>query len=103
MSSRVVDCACSFYFQAVSAQATIRRNVVFNIPRAAINFNDGFGGGHLLTENLLFNTCRESSDHGAFNSWDRLPHVTTVGDGSTPSTVPAFTDASRNFIVANYA
>jgi hypothetical protein len=61
----------SFYFQAITAQTTLRRNVVFNIPRAAINFNDGFGGGNELTENLLFNTCRESSDHGAFNSWYR--------------------------------
>ena len=51
--------------------------------------------------NLLFNTCRESSDHGAFNSWDRLPFVTTVASG-TPSTIPAWTDAHHNLIVANY-
>jgi hypothetical protein len=29
----------SFYFQAITAQTTIRNNVVFNIPRAGINFN----------------------------------------------------------------
>lgn len=29
----------SFYFQATSAQTTIKNNVVFNIPRAGINFN----------------------------------------------------------------
>jgi hypothetical protein len=33
---------------------------------------------------------------------DRLPFVTTVADGSTPSTIPAFTEAHRNLIVANY-
>jgi hypothetical protein len=54
----------SFYFQAETAQCTLQNNIVFNIPRAAINFNDGFGGGSVLTQNLLFNTCRESSDHG---------------------------------------
>lgn len=27
----------SFYFQAITAQTTIRKNVVFNIPRAGIN------------------------------------------------------------------
>ena len=27
-----------------------------------------------------------SSDHGAINSWDRLPYVTDVRDGKTPST-----------------
>jgi hypothetical protein len=28
----------SFYFQAITAQTTLRHNLVFNIPRAAINF-----------------------------------------------------------------
>ena len=55
--------------QALSAQAVISHNIVYNIPRAAINFNDGFGGGAKIFRNLLFNTCRESGDHGAFNSW----------------------------------
>jgi len=93
----------SFYFQAETAQAIIKNNICFNIPRAAINFNDGFGGGNEITENLLFNTCRESSDHGAFNSWDRLPYITTIRDGVTPSTIPAFNNVHKNFIVANYA
>ena len=93
----------SFYFQAETARTTIRNNIVFNIPRAAINFNDGFGGGNEMTANLLFNTCRESSDHGAFNSWDRLPYITTVRDGKTSSSVPAINDMHHNFIVANYA
>ena len=30
----------SFYFQAITAETVIRHNVVFNIPRAGINFND---------------------------------------------------------------
>jgi len=92
----------SFYFQAETALATIEQNIVFNIPRAAINFNDGFGGGAEISQNLLFNTCRESSDHGAFNSWDRLPYITTIRDG-TPSTVPKVNNVHNNFIVANYA
>jgi hypothetical protein len=53
----------SFYFQAETALATITGNIVFNIPRAAINFNDGFGGGAEIAHNLFFNTCRESGDH----------------------------------------
>jgi len=56
-----------------------------------------------MTRNLMFNTCRESGDHGAFNSWDRLPYVTDVRKAGTPSTIPAFNEASFNFIVANYA
>jgi len=54
----------SFYFQAASCENTISNNIVFNIPRAAVNFEDGFGGGNELVHNLLYNTCRESSDHG---------------------------------------
>merc|ERR1712194_109874 len=92
----------SFYFQAETTLATLENNIVFNIPRAAINYNDGFGGGGVIRHNLLFNTCRESGDHGAFNSWDRLPYITTINDG-TPSTVPKRNDVHNNFIVANYA
>jgi len=91
----------SFYFQAITAQATITHNIAFNMPRAAINFNDGFGGGAEVNSNLLFNTCRESGDHGAFNSWDRLPYITNIRNG-TPSTVPAVNDVHHNMIVSNY-
>lgn len=28
------------------------------------SFDDGFGGANELKNNLLYNTCRESSDHG---------------------------------------
>ena len=68
----------SFYFQAKSCQNNIKGNIFFNGPRAGINFNDGFGGGSNVTENLIFNTCRESGDHGPFKSWDRQVHVTKV-------------------------
>ena len=39
-------------------------NIFFNGPRAGINFNDGFGGNSTIRKNLVFNTCRESGDHG---------------------------------------
>merc|ERR1712125_156196 len=71
------------------------------MPRAAININDGFGGGTVIESNLLFNTCRESGDHGPFNSWDRIPFLTDVRDGS-PSLIPANNTIVRNFIVSNY-
>ncbi len=61
----------SFYVQAKTALSTIRGNVFFNGPRAGINANDGFGGGDVISRNLVFSTCRESGDHGPFNSWDR--------------------------------
>ncbi|ETO07724.1 hypothetical protein RFI_29663 [Reticulomyxa filosa] len=54
----------SFLFQGKSCQNVIAYNIFYNGPRAGINFNDGFGGGSLIFKNLLFNTCRESGDHG---------------------------------------
>lgn len=57
--------------------------------------------GDLVYENVLFNTCRESSDHGPINSWDRQPFLTTVRDGM-PSTQMAWRDVTRNLVVANY-
>eukprot|EP01084_Bolivina_argentea_P256721 432330_1 len=53
----------SLYFQAKSCQNYVGYNIFYNGPRAAINFNDGFGGGSQVTQNLLFNSCRESGDH----------------------------------------
>ena len=90
------------YMQSLACQTELTGNVIFNVPRAAINFNDGFGGGNLLQHNLIFNTVRETADHGAFNSWDRQPYLTTVQDGQTPSLMPATSYLTRNFIINNY-
>ncbi len=46
--------------------------------------------------------CRESGDHGPFNSWDRQVYVTDVRTGE-PDTQKEWDDISHNFIVANYA
>lgn len=54
----------SFYFQSQASGNVIRGNIAYNGPRAGINFDDGLGGGNLITENVLSNFCRESSDHG---------------------------------------
>ena len=91
----------SGFFQAKAAQTTLRHNVAFNLARAGFNFNDGFGGGDEIIENVLFNTCRESSDHGPINSWDRQPFLTTIRNG-TPSTQMAWRDVRHNIVIANY-
>ena len=91
----------SFYFQAKSCQNLLMGNIFFNGPRAGINFNDGFGGSSNLTENILFNTCRESGDHGPFNSWDRQVFVTKVRDG-TANADKDWDYINGNFMIANY-
>lgn len=91
----------SLWFQAVTAQTLLKGNVFFNGPRAALNFNDGFGGGDEITENLLLNTCRESSDHGPWNSWDRVPYITDLRTGK-PSIIPADRHIHHNFVIGTY-
>ena len=91
----------SFYFQAKSCQNLIQGNIFFNGPRAGINFNDGFGGASNVTENLIFNTCRESGDHGPFNSWDRQVFLTKVRNG-TASPDKDWDYIIHNFMIGNY-
>jgi len=64
--------------------------------------NDGFGGGDLLEQNLVFSTCRESGDHGPFNSWDRQPFLTTVRTGE-PSMQMEWREIRNNFFVDQYS
>ena len=59
----------------MTANATITNNVFFNGPRAGLNVNDGFGGGHDISRNVGFNFVRETEDHGVFNSCMCLVHV----------------------------
>jgi hypothetical protein len=58
----------SAFFQAKSCENNISSNVYFNGPRAAINLNDGFGGGNTIHRNAIWNQCRETGDHGPINS-----------------------------------
>jgi len=92
----------SMWFQAVTAQTQLKNNVHFNGPRAGVNFNDGFGGGDVMSGNLLANCVRESGDHGPFNSWDRLPYITTIKTGK-PSIIPEWRELTKNFVISNYA
>ena len=51
------------------------------VDRAALNVNDGFGGGNQISRNLVFNTGRGANkDEGSFNSW--------CGGGAGKATLP---------------
>jgi hypothetical protein len=79
----------------------LHNNIFYNGPRAAFNFNDGFGGGDDIAGNLLLNCVRESSDHGPWNSWSRVPYITNIRTGK-PSIIPATRKIHGNFILATY-
>lgn len=91
----------SFYTQFKTMLNHVEGNVVFNGPRAHINFNDGFGGGTVIERNLLLNSCRESGDHGPFNSWDRDPYIFDGPDGQ-PTVIKRMDEIRNNFVIANY-
>lgn len=92
----------SFFIQAKTAESRVLSNVFFNGPRAGINTNDGFGGGDEIAYNLVFSTCRESGDHGPFNSWDRQPFLTSVRTGE-PSMIMQWREIHHNFFIDNYS
>jgi hypothetical protein len=50
---------------------TVSHNTIYDLPRAGINVSEGTWGGHIIEYNDVFNTVKESGDHGSFNSWGR--------------------------------
>jgi hypothetical protein len=50
---------------------TVSHNTIYNTPRAGINISEGAWGGHVLEYNDVFDSVRETGDHGSFNSWGR--------------------------------
>lgn len=49
----------------------VSHNTIYDVPRAGINISEGTWGGHVIEHNDVFNTVKESGDHGSFNSWGR--------------------------------
>jgi hypothetical protein len=70
---------------AASMCDTVRHNTIYHCPRAGINFNDGYWGGHVIDYNKVYEVVLETSDHGPFNSWGRCRNW---GCGSNWNNVP---------------
>jgi len=56
---------------SMSRNITVRHCSVYDMPRAGINISEGTWGGHLLEFCDVFDTVKETGDHGSFNSWGR--------------------------------
>jgi len=50
---------------------TVRHCSIYDVPRAGINIGDGCWGGHVIEWCDIFDTVRETGDHGSYNSWGR--------------------------------
>jgi hypothetical protein len=61
---------------------TVRHCSIYDLPRAGINIGDGCWGGHLIEFCDIFDTVKETGDHGSFNSWGRdrfwLPEISDI-------------------------
>ncbi|BDI34239.1 peptide-binding protein [Capsulimonas corticalis] len=55
----------------LAARITVRRCSIYDVPRAGINIGDGCWGGHVIEFCDIFDTVKETGDHGSFNSWGR--------------------------------
>lgn len=55
----------------IARNITVRHCSIFDMPRAGINIGDGCFGGHVVEFCDVFDTVRETGDHGSFNSWGR--------------------------------
>jgi hypothetical protein len=49
----------------------VRHCSIYDTPRAGINIGDGCWGGHIIEFCDVFDTVKETGDHGSFNSWGR--------------------------------
>ena len=56
---------------SMSFGITVSHNTIYDVPRAGINISEGTWGGHIIEFSDVFDTVKESGDHGSFNSWGR--------------------------------
>jgi hypothetical protein len=50
---------------------TVRHCSIYDVSRSGINIGDGCWGGHVIEWCDIFDTVKETGDHGSFNSWGR--------------------------------
>ncbi len=56
---------------SMAKSITVSHNSIYDVPRAGINVSEGTWGGHIIEYNDIFETVKETGDHGSFNSWGR--------------------------------
>jgi len=56
---------------SMSKGITVRHCSIYDMGRAGINIGDGTFGSHVIEFCDVFDTVRETGDHGSFNSWGR--------------------------------
>jgi hypothetical protein len=82
----------------MSSGITIRHCSIYDVGRAGINISEGTFGGHMIEFCDVFDTVRETGDHGSFNSWgrDRFWHLNNAPEEELPEL--AKLDAAKTVI-----
>lgn len=83
---------------SMSKDITVRHCSIYGTGRAGINISEGTFGGHLIEYCDVFDTVRETGDHGSFNSWgrDRFWHLKDAPEEELPAL--ALLDAEKTII-----
>lgn len=84
---------------------TVSHNSIYDTPRAGINVSEGTWGGHIIEYNDVFDTVKETGDHGSFNSWgrDRFWHPNRVTMDSLVHVAPSLilADVTKTVSIRN--
>jgi hypothetical protein len=90
---------------SMSRAITVSHNSIYDTPRAGINISEGAWGGHIIEFNDVFNTVRETGDHGSFNSWGRdrfwHPDYRTMSSIAADDAELILADAIETTIIRN--
>ncbi len=84
---------------SMSRGITIRHCSLYDVPRAGINISEGTWGGHVIEGCDVFDTVKETGDHGSFNSWGRDRYWGLEGTDLNEMTTQANNDLSRLDVV----
>lgn len=85
-------------FLSASEKNTVSHNRIYNMPRAAICVDDGWGGGHVVEFNDVHDTVRETHDHGPFNSWGRGRFWCMEQSHGNASHTSGYHDGDSNYV-----
>ena len=90
---------------SMSMSITVRHCSIYDVPRAGVNICDGCWGGHTIEYCDVFDTVKETGDHGSFNSWGRdrfwLPSTTATSKLVAANPDLPLLDAVKPITLAN--
>jgi len=90
---------------ALARDITVRHCSIHDMPRAGINIGDGCWGGHVIEHCDVFDTVKETGDHGSFNCWGRdrywHPDISVVDRQVAADPDLPFLDAGKPVILRN--